>query len=174
MIRTMSEKEILQTRQAHLSTPFAYRTMQEVEEKRNQTPDLPHRHDYFTVLVVEQAEGVHQIDFITYPFRANTLYFVSPEQIHHVTLRPPAPHGHVILFRPDFLQEYSISPAQLYDLDLFFNCNENGPLELTADEITRLLPYIQGIADEYLSERMQKWEAVGAWLKSLAFQQKQL
>ena len=174
MIRTMSEKEILQTRQAHLSTPFAYRTMQEVEEKRNQTPDLPHRHDYFTVLVVEQAEGVHQIDFITYPFRANTLYFVSPEQIHHVTLRPPAPHGHVILFRPDFLQEYSISPAQLYDLDLFFNCNENGPLELTADEITRLLPYIQGIADEYLSEKMQKWEAVGAWLKLFLLECKRL
>lgn len=165
MIRTMSEKEVSPIRQAHLSTPFAYRTMQEVEEKRTLVPDLPHRHDYFTVLVVEAAEGVHQIDFTDYPLRTNTVYFVSPEQIHHVTLTQPAPRGHVVLFRPDFLQEYSIAPAQLYDMDLFFNCDESRPLELTATEMQELQPFLTAIALEFSSDYVQKWEAVGAWLK---------
>lgn len=174
MTQTMFEKETSQIRQAHLSSPFAYRTMQEVEEKRTLTPDMPHRHDYFTVLVVEEAEGIHQIDFTDYPLRANTVYFVSPEQIHHVTLTQPAPRGHVILFRPDFLQEYSITPAQLYDMDLFFNCDESRPLELTAIEMKQLQPFLEAIATETTSEQSQKWEAVGAWLKLFLLQCKRL
>lgn len=161
-------------RQAHLLTPFAYRTMEEVEERRSLTPDLPHRHDYFTVLAVEKAIGTHQIDFVEYPLRANTIYFVSPEQIHHLTLTQPAPRGDVILFRPDFLQDFSIAPAQLYDMDLFFNCDEAAPLELTVNEIRQLLPYIQGIANEYQSEKIQKWEAIGAWLKLFLLECKRL
>lgn len=161
-------------RQAHLLSPFAYRTMAEVEGRRSQTPDLPHRHDYFTVLAVEKAEGVHQIDFIEYPLRANTVYFVSPEQIHHLTLTHPGPGGHVILFRSDFLQDFSIAPAQLYDMDLFFNCDEAGPLELTSDGMQQLMPYIQGIVNEYLSEKTQKWEAIGAWLKLFLLECKRL
>lgn len=170
MIRTMSEKEALPIRQAHLPLPFVYRTMEEIEARRNRTPDLPHRHDYFTVMVVLQAEGLHQIDFIDYSFRANTIYFVSPEQIHHVTLTHPAPQGHVVLFRPDFLQDYSIAPTQLYDMDLFFNCDETHPLELTVEEMAQLLPFIQGIAEETTSEQNQKWEAIGAWLKLFLLQ----
>lgn len=165
MIRMMSEKEPIHIRQAHLSVPFVYRTMQEVEERRNQTPDLPHRHDYFTVLVVEEAEGTHQIDFTNYPLRPNTVYFVSPEQIHHVTLTQPTPRGHVVLFRPDFLQNYSIAPAQLYDMDLFFNCDESRPIELTTAEMHQLQPFLSAIANEVAESNLQKWEAVGAWLK---------
>lgn len=157
-------------RQAHLPTPFAYRSMAEVEERRSQTPDLPHRHDYFTVIVVERAQGAHQIDFKEYTLRENTVYFVSPEQIHHLTVTEPNPRGHVILFRPDFLQQYSFSPSQLYDMDLFFNCDESLPLELTPDEINELLPLVKGMEDEAQSERSQKWEAVGAWLKLFLLQ----
>lgn len=40
-----------------LSQPFAYRRMDEIEEKRKAKPDLPHRHDYFVVVYVEQAPG---------------------------------------------------------------------------------------------------------------------
>lgn len=168
------QKSETHIRQAHLPVPFAYRTMQEVEARRHQTPDLPHRNDYFTVLVVEMAEGVHQIDFIEYPLRNSTIYFVSPEQIHQITLTQSEPQGHVILFRPDFLQDFSIAPAQLYDMDLFFNCDEAGPLELTANEITQLMPYIQGIDNEYQSEKTQKWEAIGAWLKLFLLECKRL
>ncbi len=167
MIRIMSEKETIPIRQAFLQAPFAYRSMQEIEEKRSQTPDLPHRHDYFMVMLVEAAEGVHQIDFVDYELRANTVYFVAPEQIHHVTLAQSKPEGHVILFRPDFLQQYSISPAQLYDMELFFNCDEARPLELSAVAFASLIPYVRGIVAEYTSDKPQKWDAVGAWLKLL-------
>ncbi|WP_428668354.1 AraC family transcriptional regulator [Runella sp.] len=157
-------------RLAHLPTPFAYRTMAEVEVRRTHLPDLPHRHDHFTVILVEAAEGTHQIDFIEYPLRDNTAYFVSPEQIHHLTLTQPHPRGHVILFRPDFLQQYSFSPSQLSDMDLFFNCDEALPLTFTSDEMSILLPLVKGIAEETQSELPQKWEAVGAWLKLFLLQ----
>ncbi|MEZ4900959.1 MAG: helix-turn-helix transcriptional regulator [Spirosomataceae bacterium] len=170
MTRTMSEKEASSIRQAHLPAPFVYRNMQEIETRRNQTPDLPHRHDYFTVLVVIQAEGVHQIDFIQYPLSANTIYFVSPEQIHHITLTQSNPEGHAILFRPDFLQNFSIAPAQLNDMELFFNCDETRPLTLSSNEIKILLPFIKGIAEEFTSDNLQKWEAIGAWLKLFLLQ----
>ena len=42
----------------------------------------PHLHDYFVVHYVEDGAGTCVIDFKPYDIVPNTLYFVSPQQLH--------------------------------------------------------------------------------------------
>lgn len=154
---------------SRLKAPFVYRTMAEIELMRTQitTPELPHRHDHFTIILVEKAQGSHQIDFQHYDLAPNLVFFISPEQIHHLTITDGVPQGQVLMFTPDFLLEYSILPERLSELDLFFNCDEAKPLALSLAQMQELQGYLSKIASESASENAYRWEAIGAWLKLL-------
>lgn len=147
-----------------LSKPFVYRRMDEIEENRKAKPDLPHRHDYFVVIYVEEAEGQHHVDFQLHPLTPHTIYFVSPEQIHHLKIIGK-PKGHVLLFTVDFLQQYSIGRDQLFDLELFFNCDEAPPVMVPVDYRKELQSILQGIARECITGKPFQMPVLGAWLK---------
>ncbi len=152
---------------AHLEAPFVYRSMAEIEVARAQdpTPDLPHRHDFFTIILVENAVGSHQIDFQTFDLQDNTLYFVTPEQVHHLAVAADThPSGHVLMFTRDFLQQYSLGPDGLKGLELFFNCDEARPLALETGEMAVLLDFATKIATEQNTSRVYRWEILGALL----------
>ena len=95
-------------RREQLAAPFVYKSMAVVEQQHPSQQEQPHRHDYFSIIFVRSAKGIHHIDFKEYPLQEDTCYFLSPEQIHHMVLEGP-PDGHVLLFTPDFLQQYSNS-----------------------------------------------------------------
>ncbi len=144
--------------------------MEEIEIERNtkKSDQKPHRHHFFTIIAVENGVGSHQIDFKNYPITPFTLYFISPEQIHHVEIEPNTESllkGHVMMFTPDFILKYSISPQQLTEMSLFFNCDESIPLTLTAIEMERLLPFFEKFKNETEGNAQYKWESLGAWLK---------
>ena len=50
---------------------FGISRMETIYEKRRGKPDVPHRHDYYTVLLVKKAKGQHMIDFKAYPLSGN-------------------------------------------------------------------------------------------------------
>lgn len=88
-------------RVATLPRPFMYRRMEDVEEQRKNKSDLPHRHDYFVVIYVEKARGIHSVDFIRHELTGHAVYFISQEQVHHLDITG-TPQGHVLLFTVDF------------------------------------------------------------------------
>lgn len=149
-----------------LGTLFQYRTMQEVETNKPSIREKPHRHDYFVIIYVEKAEGHHQVDFNSMPLENQTVYFISPEQIHHLEVKS-MPAGHVLLFTPDFLQQYSVSPQVLFDMNLFFNCDEALPVFIPEKNRQQLSSLIQQIKEEYKNQNWHWLEIVGALLKTL-------
>jgi AraC family transcriptional regulator, transcriptional activator of pobA len=155
---------------AHLNVPFIYKTMQAIEAEKpaKKGEGQPHRHDFFTIIAVENAMGIHQIDFKDYDLTPFTLYFISPEQIHHLEIRDNREgvlHGHVIMFTTDFLLKYSVSPEQLTEMALFFNCDETKPLVLTAAAMAQLHPFFEKFSGESQTPQKYQLEALGAWLK---------
>lgn len=162
---------------ARLTAPFVYRTMQDIEANRQRPreQELPHRHDFFTIIAVEEASGVHQIDFISYPLQNNTLYFISPEQIHQLETTPGTPlNGHAVMFGMDFLMQQGISSSELNNMQLFFNCDESKPLALEAPEMGNLHLFFQKFGSELATDRSDKWEVLGAWLKLFLIECKRL
>jgi AraC family transcriptional regulator, transcriptional activator of pobA len=161
---------------SYLPQPFVYKKMEDIESARARrtTDELPHRHDFFTIIVVEKSSGgIHQIDFQNYPLTQNTVFFIAPEQIHHIETGAEV-SGHVVMFTTDFLMKHSLPIEQLRDLELFFNCSEARPMLLDAGEIQKFNLFFQKFATESTAQRSDQWEILGAWLKIFLLELRQL
>ncbi len=63
-----------------------------------------HRHDFCEILLVEQGQGVHEIDFRSYPVGPRSLFFIHPKQVHLLQgARLEA--GSVLIFSAVFLDQ---------------------------------------------------------------------
>ncbi|NOU59523.1 AraC family transcriptional regulator [Marinifilum caeruleilacunae] len=61
-----------------------------------------HRHDYYHILFVKNGTGRHNIDFKTYDIRPNSIFFISPGQVHSIQLNHSA-EAYVLTFTSDFI-----------------------------------------------------------------------
>lgn len=60
---------------------------------------IPHRHDYFEIILIREGGGEQLIDFTQTGLRANTIYIIYPGQIHH--LKREQAEGLILQFRKD-------------------------------------------------------------------------
>ena len=103
--------------------------------------DTPHRHDYYTVIWSRKgANGRHVIDFREYELGKDTVFFVSPGQVHQV-ITPEEPQGWVITFSKSFLQHHHISEEFIERINLFNSFDERPPLFLP-EEIAKKMQII--------------------------------
>ena len=63
---------------------FGIARMEDIYSKRNGKTDEPHRHNFYTVLIINKAKGLHKIDFNTYELSNQQIFFVAPGQVHQV------------------------------------------------------------------------------------------
>ncbi len=143
---------------------FLCKTMQQIEEDENDQLQLPHRHDYYTIIWIEKASGTHHIDFKSYPVHSQTIYFIGPEQVHLLQLNQK-PKGRVLLFTVDFLEVNGIPLQFLSGLGLFFACDEFTPIRLKKAQVTEMQTYADYIFREFENDQYLKQETIAAWLK---------
>lgn len=127
-------------------------------------PDRPHRHDYYTVLLVEQAEGSHIVDYQAYTFRQKEVHFVSPGQIHQV-VATTQPVGHFFTFSRTFLVENNIPESFISNINLFKAFGESPPLPLddaTFDRLAKIIEEMKACLSPDLTYRNR---ALGALLQ---------
>lgn len=108
-----------------------------IYERVNGEIDRPHRHNYYTVLFVEEAKGDHIIDYRSYAFKKNEVHFVSPGQVHQVALKE-RPIGKVFTFSKDFLIYNNISDSFISNFNLFKSFDETPPIKLDSEIYKRL------------------------------------
>lgn len=120
---------------------FNLQKMELIYEQALGKADEPHRHDYFTVLFVEEAKGQHIVDYISYTFGEKQVYFVGPGQVHQVDLSQK-PKGWVITFSRAFLMENNIPEDFITNLNLFRTFGENPPLDIDLETFPRLCQII--------------------------------
>lgn len=129
--------------------------------------DIPrafaHRHNYYHLLWMTQAQGVHLLDFVPHPVQPCTVFFVSPAQIHSWTSSVP-PRGFVMNISADlFLQMFP--RADLAAQFPFFDVGSGQPaLYLTAAQHDELLPLVEAIEAEYLGTGDGRLDIVRAYL----------
>lgn len=154
--------DYLQQRKHH--TDFNLLDMGEIYDRAAGKVDVPHRHDYYTVILVEEAEGQHVMDYHSYEFASLQVHFVSPGQVHQV-VTPSRPKGSVFTFSRDFLVENNIPESFISNINLFQQFGETPPLaidELTFKRLTRILQEMQECLPSELHYRKR---ALGALLQ---------
>ena len=147
------------------SLTFGISRIESIFEQRNGEPDLPHRHDYYTVILTRKANGKHFVDFQEYDFLGNQLYFIAPGQVHQI-IENEQSFGYVIVFSVDFLVENNIPIDFIENLRLFNIFEKNPPLHLNEQELSSLDRYFEEIFQMFHHTEMEyKDEAMGALLK---------
>jgi AraC family transcriptional regulator, transcriptional activator of pobA len=91
------------------------------------------RAGFFSILIVEQATGVYQIDEHRFALLPHTFYFASPEQVQHLMLDGAEAAGYCLQFQGGFLEQYTMPLSRMNGLQLFFNCDETRPLSVDVD-----------------------------------------
>lgn len=117
---------------------------------------LPHRHNYFEILVFMKGKGSHEIDFTTYAFKPLSFHFVASSGVHLVK-REQGSEGFSILFTQEFLP-----PAcSLHDFS-FYKANAVPVLNLSKADFAVLKPLLDELKNEYFSDNKLKREALAS------------
>lgn len=145
---------------------FVIKTMEEIHRRQGGIADPPHRHNYYTVIWSVGATGTHIIDFKEYPIEPDSLFFVSPQQMHQVrTNNDPEPTGFVILFTPEFLLKNSIHESFISNLKLFRDIEDTPPLIVNDSLRTSLQFFTWKMTDAFNGNEELRMETIGAYLK---------
>ncbi|MCK9451147.1 MAG: AraC family transcriptional regulator [Bacteroidales bacterium] len=140
--------------------------MEDIYTKRNGQADEPHRHNYYTVLVVNKAKGLHKIDFNTYELSNQQIFFVAPGQVHQV-IETEKSLGFVMTFSNHFLVENSIPISFIESLNLFQNYGQSPPLLPGNEQFAKIEDFAKSIFNLFNSDATMKCISIGAFLKLL-------
>lgn len=96
-----------------------------------------HTHEYYQIIWFRRGEGVHFVDFKEYEVRENTLFFISPGQVHHFD-RNTDFDGVMIHFNENFLSDENSSENIFLKYNVF-NAFDAAPCyTIAGDEPERL------------------------------------
>lgn len=144
--------------------PLAIRRMEDYWEKQQKQPDLPHRHGYYTVLFIIDADGEHIIDFNKYKMSKNQVFFVAPGQVHQI-IENRQSKGYVITFGSGFLAQSGIPQNFIDGLDFFVGYGETPPLFIDNNDISILSGYCEEMLKAYSTPMRYKQQAIGSLLQ---------
>lgn len=146
------------------SVHFRIAKMEDYYELRNGKVDTPHRHNYYTVLLVKKATGKHIIDFKEYDLTNDLVFFVSPGQVHQV-IEYEKSFGYILTFSTQFLMHSNIPLSFIEDINLFNDYGLWPPMDLEDNQRVILEKYCEEILSFYHSNIKFKNDAIGASLK---------
>ncbi len=145
---------------------FGVSKLEATYEKRSGKTDEPHRHDFYTVLVVKKAKGVHNIDFNTYDLANNQLYFIAPGQVHQL-VEDKIPVGFSLVFSAQFLVQNGIELSFIDNLNLFEDYGQSPPLVPNKIQFNKIENYCSEMHKLQNGSANMKELSIGAYLKLL-------
>ncbi len=95
----------LEFNRLEVNVPFEIHTMEWIEQNRRQPNEVPHHHNYFTIIWVRHGKGEHLLDLEKMAIEDGSVYCISPGQVHLLTVEGPV-DGYVISFTLDFLPSF--------------------------------------------------------------------
>ncbi len=150
-------------------TDFILKNMGELYDATGGSPDRPHRHSYYTILLIKRAKGKHLIDFKEYELFGNSLHFIHPGQVHQL-IATEKPEGWVINFSKMFLVRNHIPDQMIEDVYLYNRHSETPPLPVPEDQFNHYVDIISQLLRFDGMETGYRLEAQGALLKLLFIQ----
>ena len=145
---------------------FGISRTEDIYLKRSGKVDEPHRHFYYTILIIKKGKGLHKVDFITYELANHQIYFVAPGQVHQV-IEKEKTEGFSIVFSDQFLIENAISLTFIDNLNLFQNYGQSPPLTPDKLQFDNIEKFAGEILHLFQGDNSMKFLSIGAFLKLL-------
>lgn len=127
--------------------PFIITQFDLMSQKAQAT--IPHRHDYYEIIFIEEGAGQHIIDYESYEIKTPAFYFLSKGQIHFWKLEKGL-QGKVLLFPREFL----IPPATAFnhegDLAIFNSLSKAPSVNINNANWPKVQGLFKGLNEEFL------------------------
>ena len=68
--------------------------------------DKPHKHDFFIIILFDQASGIHTIDSIDYPIGNQEIHVLFPEQMHKWVIKDGT-LGYQLMMERTFFEQFA-------------------------------------------------------------------
>jgi len=135
------------------------------EEKSNKKLRVEaHRHDFYHIMFIKEGIGVNTIDFKSYEVKPNSIFFISPGQVHALEISADV-EGYVISFNSDF---YLLTDSLQKLLDFpFFHSMNNTPVVYIEETDVAIKHTWEEIYDEYQTDQTNKSTILRALLEVL-------
>ncbi|MCS3798912.1 AraC family transcriptional regulator [Niastella sp. OAS944] len=134
---------------------FNIREIQEILNGNDLVHGL-HKHDFFFVLVLQQGQGRHEIDFIQYEVHEHTVFIIRPGQVHRLELRANS-SGHLLEFDRTFYQPKNTLTDQRWK-----KATSKNHCEVEAARFVKLQSILGSIMNEYSTKQDGYVEAIKA------------
>ncbi|HEY8896460.1 MAG TPA: helix-turn-helix domain-containing protein [Niastella sp.] len=136
---------------------FSIRDVQQILNGNDLVHDL-HKHSFFFVLALQQAKGIHEIDFIQYEAHDNAVFIVRPGQVHRLELSADST-GFLMEFDHTFYQpQHSITSRRWRKAVNKNHC------EAEAARFLKLQSILRSIMNEHSTKQEGYAEAIKAHL----------
>ena len=100
-----------------------------------------HQHQHYEILIIQEGNGSHIVDFEHYQVKAKQVYFLRPGQSHEFL-----PDRNAKFFFIAFDQDDIIRPIGFKQFDFFQSFYCSGPVQL--DEIDSIIKHLRDIDEE--------------------------
>ncbi len=107
-------------------SPFSQFQIEVFDADRHFEVQYPHRHDFFEILFLTKGSGIHIIDFKEYQITENSIFFLSPGQIHSIEFSKDI-EGYIFLFTPEFYLLNKQNKHKLLEFPFFYHLGESQP-----------------------------------------------
>lgn len=128
--------------------------------KEHKFTNLPHKHDFYLIMIVTGGTGWHEIDFTRHEVQKGSVFMMQPGQMHYWKLSDDI-SGYVFFHSPTFYNEgYTMANIQNFD---FFKSFQSSPsLKLSKQQLTKLCIWMEEIIQEYTNPNKYVFEKVHA------------
>lgn len=119
-------------------------------EKSYKETDIDHVHGFYEIVWFQEGAGVHNVDFNEYPVVPNSVFFISPGQVHSFDQRHDQ-KGIVLKFCDELLNEAHNNDS-IYLKYNIFNAFDNIPYLIINEEAAAKLSAIVKDIDKEIEE----------------------
>lgn len=109
--------------------------------------EYPHKHNFYSIMWVTKGKSKQNIDFKNYLISENTLFFISPGQLHLFEEWENV-EGYVILFTEQFFLQIFQNKNILFEPSYLDNLHKNPFLQLKQTDTKTLQPIVDLLYDE--------------------------
>ncbi|APZ47485.1 hypothetical protein BW723_14855 [Polaribacter reichenbachii] len=125
---------------------------QKLTKTNNHNPFLPHKIQFYIILVITEGNYDHFVDFKFYNLKKGDILFIAKNQVHHFTENFKETAGFAIILNSDFLeQNYFLSKS--VNLNRLYNYHLETPvLEIDESLENNFINIVQNLYSEYQQE----------------------
>lgn len=108
---------------------------------------VPHKHNFFLIVLFTSGSGLHEIDFEKYQVTPGSVFFLSPGQTHYWELSDDI-EGLIFFHSQEFF-DLSFTDRSVYDFPFFYSQLNSAVLQLDTPDTHKMAARFNELLTEY-------------------------